>query len=176
MAVTARARRYAEAIAQMAAAGNSWEQWAQDLAALAALTEQAGVRPILESPRVALARKEELLHQQLPDASPLARNLARLLVLKRRVEIISQIRDEFRRMYDEHRGIEHARVITAVPLEAQQRETLQGQLARYTGKQVEVATEVDPGILGGLVVRIGDKLIDGSTRGRLEALRKRLAG
>ena len=176
MLVTARAKRYAEAFLQMARPADSWEQWVRDLDNLARLTEHPEVRGLLESPRVPLARKAELLAQHLPDATLLARNLAQLLTQRGRVDIIPDIASEFRRMYDAHRGIEHARVITAVPLEPREREALLQQLAVMTGKQVEVTTEVDPNIIGGVIVRIGDKLIDGSTRARLEALRRRLAG
>lgn len=176
MAVTARAKRYAEALAQMARDANSWDQWDQDLSGLARLIEDPGFKAVLESPKVALARKEALIAEALPNANPLTRNLAQLLILRRRIDAVSDILTEFRRMYDVHRGIEHARVTTAVPLEQREREALLHQLANMTGKRVDVETEVDPGILGGVVVRIGDKLIDGSTRGRLEALRRRLAG
>lgn len=176
MAVRARAKRYAEAVAQMARENDSWDQWDQDLSGLARLVEDSSFKAVLESPKVPLARKEELITQALPNANPLVRNLAQLLILRRRIDAVPDILNEFRRMHDVHRGIEHATVTTAVPLEQREREALLQQLTVMTGKRVEVETEVDPGILGGMVVRIGDKLIDGSTRGRLEALRRRLAG
>lgn len=176
MAVTARAKRYAEALAQIARDGNSWDQWDRDLSGLARLVEQPDFKAVLESPKVPLARKEALISEALPNAGPLVRNLAQLLILRRRIDAVPDVLTEFRRMHDGHRGIEHARVTTAVPLEQREREALLQQLSIMTGKRIEVETEVDPGILGGVVVRIGDKLIDGSTRGRLEALRRRLAG
>jgi len=66
--------------------------------------------------------------------------------------------------------------LVAVPLSPEETRAVAEKLGEMTGKQVVVSTEVDEGILGGLVVRIGDRLIDGSTRSRLEALRRRLAG
>ena len=176
MAVTARAKRYAEAVAQLARDANSWEQWDQDLAGLARLVEDAPFKAVLESPKVPLARKEEMIAQGLPNADPLTRNLAQLLILRRRIDAAPDILTEFRRMYDTHRGIEHVKVVTAVPLEQREFDALLQQLVTMTGKRVEVETEVDPEILGGVIVRIGDKLIDGSTKGLLEALRRRLAG
>jgi len=176
VAVTARARRYAEAVAQMARESDTWDQWERELSGLARLVEQRAFKAVLESPKVPLARKEAIIAGQLPGASPLARNLAQLLILKRRIDSLPDIVAEFRRIHDSHRGIEHARVVTAVPLQPSEQETLLRQLGALTGKQVQVEAKVDPSIVGGLIVRIGDKLIDGSTKGRLEAMRRRLAG
>lgn len=160
----------------MARDGNTWDQWDQDLSGLARMVSDPGFKAVLESPKVPLARKEEMIVQALPNASPFARNLAQLLIIRRRIDVVADILIEFRRMHDAHRGIEHAKVTSAVPLEQTEREALLQQLALMTGKRVELETDVDPEILGGVIVRIGDKLIDGSTRGRLEALRRRLAG
>lgn len=76
---------------------------------------------------------------------------------------------------DAHQGRERAEVVTAHPLEDQQRERLGRWLSQLRGKEVVLTSREDPEILGGLVVRVGDGLIDGSTKGRLEAMRKGLA-
>jgi F-type H+-transporting ATPase subunit delta len=73
------------------------------------------------------------------------------------------------------RGIAVAEVTTAVPLDDSSRAQLAARLTRYVGQQIEMETSVDPAIMGGVVVRVGDLLLDGSVRGRLEALRRRLA-
>jgi F-type H+-transporting ATPase subunit delta len=77
-------------------------------------------------------------------------------------------------MLDEEQGIAHVRVKTAVPLTDEEREALAQRLQQLTGRRVVLETEVDEGIIGGLVVQIGDRIIDGSTRSQLLALRRQL--
>ena len=77
---------------------------------------------------------------------------------------------------DEHRGIAHATVVTAVPLSDAEREAVEKRLGEMSGMQVIAHMEVEPEIVGGLVARIGDKVIDGSTRAKLLALKRSLAG
>jgi len=77
-------------------------------------------------------------------------------------------------MADAHQGLEHAEVITAIPIDEEDKEKLAQRLATITGKQIVLAADIDPTIIGGFVARVGDKLIDGSTRARLESLKKRL--
>ena len=175
MAVAASARRYAQAVFSLALEQNALDRWLADLTTLAQVAEDPSFLSVMASPRVHLDKKLELLQERLTAVSPLALNLAKLLVLKGRVEIIPGLLEEYRRMADDRHGIVHARVTTAVPLEPAEQNALSQQLQRFTGKQVVLTTEVDPSILGGLVARIGDKLLDGSSKGRLRALRRQLA-
>jgi F-type H+-transporting ATPase subunit delta len=79
-------------------------------------------------------------------------------------------------MLDDRRGIAHATVTTAVALSDEERRAVTGKLSSITGKQVDITSVVDESIIGGVVARIGDQLIDGSTRTRLLALKRRLEG
>jgi F-type H+-transporting ATPase subunit delta len=83
---------------------------------------------------------------------------------------------EYGRLLDSYRGVEPAQVITAVPLDAPDVKKLTQDLGVLVGKQVAVKTEVDPGIIGGFIARVGGKLLDGSTRSQLAALRRELVG
>lgn len=172
----AAARRYAQAAFAVALEQNDLERWAQDLRSIEALAGQRDVLEVLESSRVRPEQKERLLQAGLPDVNPLALNLARILVSKGRVALAGQMREEFDRLVDEHRGIAHATVVTAVPLSEQDRREVEKRLSQVVGKQVMVEAEVDTSVLGGLVARIGDRLIDGSTRTRLLDLRRQLGG
>lgn len=91
-----------------------------------------------------------------------------------RIEHIRTILAQYQTLEDETRGHIRARVTSAVPLTADQKRRLASLLVAMSGTQVEIETVVDPSILGGLIVRLGDRLIDGSVRGRLQALRRRL--
>jgi F-type H+-transporting ATPase subunit delta len=100
----------------------------------------------------------------------------RLLGSKGRLALIPQIAERFQELFDEERGIAHAQVVTAVAMSDAERDALTKRLSELTGKQVDVKAFVEPEILGGLVARIGDRLIDGSARTKLLALKRQLAG
>ena len=85
-----------------------------------------------------------------------------------------EIAEAFRRLLNEHRGIAVAQVTTAVPIDERQKATIASRLGQRVGKTVTVETRVDPEILGGVIAQIGDNVIDGSVRGRLERLRRAL--
>ncbi len=169
-------KRYAQAAFQLGRDLGKLEAWSQGMQALGALSEDAGFKLLMESPRVPFADKAGMLQQHLPGVEPGVLNLAQLVVGRNRVDAIGGMVTEFQRLYDQARGVQHARVITAVPLSADAKVALTRQLEQYTSAQVVVNEELDPAIIGGLVVRIGDKLIDGSIKGQLEALHRQLTG
>lgn len=107
--------------------------------------------------------------------NPMALNLVCLLATKGRLRIMSDIAAEYQRLLDSHRGVQRAKVKTAIPLSDADRERLSQQLSNMTGKKVLVEAEVDSTIVGGIVARIDDKLLDGSTQSKLTALKKELA-
>jgi F-type H+-transporting ATPase subunit delta len=116
------------------------------------------------------------LLERVLDISPMALNFAKLLVNKGRTLEADHIAGEFRRLADLHMGISNATVTTAVELTPQESALIQQRLEASTGKSVRLATQVDPTIIGGLVVRVDDELIDGSVRSRLHQLRRHLEG
>ncbi len=176
MRTEAAAKRYAQAAFTVALEQGELERWTADLESLAALMTQPDAAAVLESDRVADAEKEKVLTAALADVGPRALNLARLLVAKRRTALAVQIGQEFQTLLDEHRGVARATVTTALPLTDDQVKGVAAKLSRITGKQVSVEPRVDEAIMGGLIARVGDTLIDGSTRSRLIALKKVLEG
>ena len=176
MRIETAAKRYAQAAFAVALEQGNPERWLGDLDALSDLVAQPQAAAVLQSDRVPDAEKERLLKTALLDVAPPALNLARLLVAKRRVRLAGQVREEFGSLLDAHEGRARATVTTAVPLSDEQTAGIAGRLSQITGKTVTVEQDVDPGIVGGLVARRGDTLIDGSTRSRLVALKKSLQG
>ncbi len=170
------ARRYAEAAFEIAGRDQAVDAWLGDLdTASAALAEPRAVR-LLDNPAVPLADRERVVRDALGGRiSDKALNLILLLVRRGRADVLGGVASEFRRLRDQHQGISHAAVTSAAPLDEAEIDGLRERLADMTRGPVEISFEVDPTILGGVVVRIGDRLIDGSIRGRLERLRNRLA-
>lgn len=175
MAGAPKARRYARAAFDIAVEEDRLEGWLQDMQRAQEILEDDTLRTYLDLPKVTLARKVEVLRETLSSLNPLAQNLIGLLVSRGAVGLLPQIAAEYQRLMDAHLGRERAEVITAHPLEDQQKERLGRWLGQLLGKEVIVTSREDPEVLGGLVVRVGDRIIDGSTKGRLEAMRKDLA-
>ena len=98
-----------------------------------------------------------------------------MLLHRERLQLLPDIARSFRGRHNAARGIVTAHVTTAVPLDDVTEAELAARLSRYVNQQVQIEATVDPNIMGGVVARIGDTLLDGSVRGRLEALRRRLA-
>ncbi len=170
------AKRYAEAAHLLAQEGGKEEAWAAGLAAMAQLFHDPQAQAFLESSRVPLAAKQGLLDKALQGADPLVMNLARLLLRRGRTSLGPQIAEAYQEILDATKGVSHALVTTAVPLSADDVKAVERRLREITGGEVVTRTQVDEGILGGLIVRIGDRLIDGSTRSRLQALKRQLEG
>ena len=174
MARVASAKRHAQAVFQIAHEKDEVERWRSELITIAVTLADHQLRAILEDPKIHLGDKENLINKLLPDISQLALNFVYLLVAKQRLGILEQIVAEYERMADEYMGLEHAKVITAVPIDEESKKKLSERLAAITGKKIVLTTEVDPAIIGGFVARVGDELIDGSTRAKLESLKRRL--
>jgi F-type H+-transporting ATPase subunit delta len=170
------ARRYANAVFEIGEAEGKLDEWERDLDLLAQIFRPAEVLAWLGNPSVPMAEKESLIEIGLAFAGQEARNFGRLLVTRGRAGLTEQILSLFRTRLDETRGIAHAVVTTAVPIGPADVTAVAERLAAMTGQQVKIEPVVDPSIIGGLVVRIGDRLIDGSARARLLELKRRLAG
>ena len=173
----ASARRYAEAVFELAAETDTLDTWSADLRTVADFASDGDVAGILSSNRVPQAEKLRLLDAGvMPYISPLAMNLVRLLNQRGKLGIAREVQTAFQETLDERRGIAHAVVTTAVPLSDADRGAVATKLSAMTGKTIDVTPVVDAAIMGGLIARIGDQLIDGSTRTRLVALKRRLEG
>lgn len=168
------AKRYAQAVLSLAKERDTLDAWHDDLAALSGLMNDPGAAAFFSSPNATEAQKVEMLERVLVNGQPEAKNLARLLLERERLNDLPAIYDLFEDGVRAERGIVVAQVTTAEPLGPAEQALVRDRLAATTGKQVELELKVDPEIIGGIVARIGDVLIDGSVISRLRRLRARL--
>ena len=176
MPAGASARRYAQAVFQIAVESGELERWLDDLTQLADSITNEEFRQTMSAPRISMAQKESLIRESLGSSvGPLALNLMCLLASRGQVQVLPGIADSFQEMLDAHQGIERAEVVSAVSLSDAQRDQVARMLNDLSGKDVRLTTRVDPEILGGLVIRIGDRVMDGSARARLQNMRRELA-
>jgi len=168
-------RRYAEAAFEIALRDDAVEQWRADLDGAAAALDTGDLREVLANPALPLQQRVDVADRVFKGIGDKPRNLIQLLLRRGRIEQLPRVAAEFRRLDDRRNQIVHATATSAAPLADTEIRAVTARLEQMTGGQVELETAVDPDLLGGIVVRIGDRLIDGSVRGRLERLRQQLA-
>ncbi len=175
MADVQAAKRYAQAAFQIARDQGTIPAWRSELGDVASVLVDSQAAPVLADGRIPVDQRLAMVDRAL-DISPLARNLAKLLVQKGRSQEARAVSEAFNRMADDAEGIAHARVTTAVELTADQIAAIERQVGASLGKRVSAVGVVDPAIVGGAVVQVGDRLVDGSVRTRLQRLRRELEG
>jgi F-type H+-transporting ATPase subunit delta len=169
-------RRYARAVYEIALETKALERWQSDLQKIAAVMRNADFLAVMESPRIKFEDKSRIMGQSLVEISPAAMNLARLLTVKNAINMIGEIAVEYQHLLDAYYGIRPAQVVTAVAIDAEDKEKLAENLGALVDSKIVVESRVDPEILGGVIARVGGKLLDGSTRSRLAELKRQLRG
>ena len=167
-------RRYAQAILEIAKEENKLEEWRSGVKKIAEMMQDQELLTFLESSKLPFDLKKKLVEDRLKDIIPSVLNLAYLLIAKGRLKIAPAVAAEYERLLDAHYGIEHATVTTAIPIDEKTRIKMVHSLEDLTGHKVITDLEITPDILGGVIIKIGDKLVDGSFKSKLEALKKSL--
>jgi F-type H+-transporting ATPase subunit delta len=168
--------RYAQAAFALALENEGVDRWEADLNQVLEVLADADVVALLTAPQVPERVKLEGVTTLLPAIAPLMRNMVSMMVLRGDITKMSAAVQAFQAMADDSRGTARAEVVTAVHLDdARKQRVADGLAALVDRKQVVLSERVDPEIVGGVIARVGDRLIDGSTRTRLRELRDELA-
>ncbi|MGZ3673048.1 MAG: ATP synthase F1 subunit delta [Ktedonobacterales bacterium] len=171
----ATARRYAQAVFEIGVEQGTVDRWREDLRTLAEYYGDRHLIFVLREPKIPFARKEQMVRDLLgTKVQPEALSLALLLAERGLAEIGPAISTQFEKLYNDYRGQAVAQVTTAIPLDETLRSQIAADLQRITGKRILLQERVDPSILGGVVARVGDTLIDGSLRRRFALLREQI--
>ena len=170
-------RGYAQAIFAVAEAEGALDQVEDELFRFARTLEaEQQLREALTDPGLPADRKRALLHDLLGErTNPQTESLLGFLVEQGRARDLPSIVDELAELAARQRQSSVAEVRTAVPLDDERRGRLERALATATGRTVELKVVIDPSVIGGVVARVGDQVIDGSVRRRLELARERMS-
>ena len=165
------ARPYAQAIFDTASEENKLTEWSEMLGLLAAVVADAQMKVVLENPKMDAAAQSDFVLGVCGQAlSETGNNLVKVLAEARRLAIIPEINRMYEQLRAEAEGVIEVGVTSAYELAPEQQATISEVMAKRLGRKVEIAHEVDESLIGGVVIRAGDTVIDASVRGRLKAL------
>jgi F-type H+-transporting ATPase subunit delta len=168
------AKRYATALLELGTEAGELDALVEQLASLAeAYTSSAELRSMLDAPLITPQAKKAVFGEiaDRVGAGALAKNTAGLLLDRRRIRALPAIAQRLREMADLKRGVLRAEVATAMPLPEEYFVRLQQQLERVTGRKIALDRRLDPALICGVVVRVGDTVYDGSLTARLRQMK-----
>ena len=165
------ARPYAEAISKLAAEASSWNQWSERLTLLAMVASDSQIQTLAGNPAIPASRVTEIMLSVCGDKLEAeGENLARLLVDNKRLTLLPEIVAAFEALKAEQEGELAAHITSAFALDAKQMSGLIAKLEARFGRKVSATQSLDDALIGGVVIQVGDEVMDASVRGGLEAL------
>ncbi|WP_019153959.1 F0F1 ATP synthase subunit delta [Robertmurraya massiliosenegalensis] len=172
------AKRYATALFQLSKEHQLLDQMEAELRVVKeVVVENADLQAVLKSPKLPIEKKKEILNGAFSKLNTFVLNTLMLLVERHREDDIAQVADEFIQLANEQRGIAEATVYTTRPLTDSERASLSLTFAKKVGKSsLNITNMVDSNLLGGVKIRIGNRIFDGSLSGKLERLERKLLG
>jgi F-type H+-transporting ATPase subunit delta len=170
------ARPYAEAAFKLARDGQSLPQWSDALARLAAVAGSEAARPLIGNPRISDAQVAALIADVAGSLTAEQRNFVSVLAGNDRLAVLPEIAAAFEGLRNAHEGVLDARIASAYPLSEQQVADVVATLEGKYGRKVKASVSVEPDLIGGISIRIGDEVIDASVRGKLAQLADALMG
>lgn len=173
MAGTRAAIRYAKAILDITKANNSVDAVNADMTSIAkAIKESAELKDFLQSPIVKGEIKFSSLNEIFASAQKETKGLFQLLLANKRFELLNDVALQFNALYDELNGIEIAKVTTAIPMTSELESKVLAKIASFSNKKITIENIVDPAIIGGFILRIGDKQYNASVANSLQNLKR----
>ncbi len=168
-------RNYAETLFDLAGRHDGVEAFGTGVAVVSELMKDARVREFLATPRVTADDKKAALRRALGDSVPsMLLRFLHVVIDKRRQRLIPAIADAYGALLERHLGRRHMEVTLARPMTREEASGLAAQLSTATGATVIPTIRVNPGIIGGIVIREGDTVYDGSVKRQLDAMRRKL--
>ena len=174
MAQRVSGKRYAQAIFELALREDQLEPWSSELEMAGGVLQDEEFSAFLKHADVPVEQKIKSIDAVLASLHPLVRKMVSVLVSRSLVDLVPDIREAYVELLDQHAGRQRVNVTSAVDLDQPEVDGIAEFVSGLIQKEVVISTQVDESILGGVVIQIGDQLLDGSTRSRLEGLRSSL--
>lgn len=169
-------RVYARSLFEVAQDQDILDRVSEQLAQLSEGLEQSrDLQLFLASPQFSSEEKRDGLRRVIEGADPTIERLLDVMVENHRLPLLPEVRRSFDGLYDDLRRVLPVRITTAVPLDEATTARIGDEVGRGTGRQVQLTAEVDPDLVGGIVLRVGNSILDASIRQRLENLRRQVA-
>ena len=166
--------RYARALFELASEKGTVDDWLVQLDLAVQVLNDDEFRALLNHAEVSLLRKREAVEAVLAEVDPMVQNLISLLVARGSVGVVGDVYDNYTRLVDIAKGRQRVELTSAVELDDNQIDKIKVFVEGLVKKEVVIHTSVDESILGGIVIQIGDQLLDGSTKTQLEGSRKQV--
>lgn len=175
MSGTRAAIRYAKAILEIADSKKVASQVSADMALVSStINTNSELNTFIQSPTINVEQKENALLEVFANANAVTKSLFRLLKENKRFEILDAIALEYNKLFDIMNGVELAQVTTAVAMDAALEAKVSAKIATFSDKKITIENTIDPSIIGGFILRIGDKQYNGSVANRLQVLKREL--
>ena len=175
MSGTRAAIRYAKAILEIADSKKVATQVSADMALITStINTNAELNIFIQSPTINVDQKENALLEVFANANAVTKSLFRLLKENKRFEILDAIALEYNKLFDIMNGVEVAKVTTAIAMDADLEAKVSAKIATFSNKKITIENTIDPSIIGGFILRIGDKQYNASVANRLQVLKREL--
>jgi F-type H+-transporting ATPase subunit delta len=175
MSGTRAAIRYAKAILEIADSKKVASQVSADMALISStINTNAELNTFIQSPTINVEQKENAVLEVFANANAVTKSLFHLLMENKRFEILNAIAVEYNQLFDIMNGVEVAKVTTAIAMDAALEAKVSAKIATFSDKKITIENTIDPSIIGGFILRIGDKQYNGSVANRLQVLKREL--
>lgn len=177
MASTRAAVRYAKAILEIADSKNATSQVSADMALIAkTIKENSELNSFIQNPLVKTEAKKDVVSEVFASVDAVTKSIFQLLLENKRFEILDSIAVEYNKLFDIMNGVEVAKVTTAIPMDAALEAKVSAKIASISSsKKITIENTVDPSIIGGFILKIGDKQYNASIADRLQVLKRELS-
>ena len=176
MSSTRAAIRYAKAILDLATSKNVANEVSNDMFLIATtINENLELDTFIQNPTIKVEAKENALLEVFANTNEVTKSLFHLLFENKRFEILGAIASEYNKLFDEMNGVQVAKVTTAIPMDADLEAKVKAKIATFSDKKVTIENIVDASIIGGFILRIGDKQYNASIANRLQVLKRELS-
>ena len=176
MSSTRAAIRYAKAILDLATSKNVAKEVSNDMFLIATtINGNMELDSFIQNPTIKVEAKENALLEVFANTNEVTKSLFHLLFENKRFEILGAIASEYNKLFDEMNGVQVAKVTTAIPMDADLEAKVKAKIATFSDKKVTIQNTVDASIIGGFILRIGDKQYNASVANRLQVLKRELS-